>query len=189
MTALAEVTVTAQRLPTDGLSIGGGADIGSSGPSALGGTASTLRGSAPSGSSSSAGIVLPAILAGRAFQSSFNGTFNVASNTTRLFTNIGNTIPDLYEGGVGLLELKNGAYIYNTPQIARQLAFALDAKVPLYLGVSPTGTIARTTLAEVAETGGQAFIYDAEAGTIAGYEGEELSQSLLEFLGLLAVED
>src|ERR1700690_3001659 len=40
-------------------------------------------------------IVWPSIFAGRVFQSAFNSTFNVLSNTTKLFTNVGNTIPDL----------------------------------------------------------------------------------------------
>jgi hypothetical protein len=135
-----------------------------------------------------ASIVWPAIFAGRAYQSAFNSAFNVLSNTTKLVTKLGNTIPDLYQYGNGILELKNGAYIYNSAQINAQLAAAEAEGVPYYLGVSPTSTVAGTTSAAVEATGGEVFVFDAAAGTISSAEGGEVSVELLEFLLLLGEE-
>jgi RHS repeat-associated protein len=132
-----------------------------------------------------ASIVWPAILAGRAYQSAFNGTFNVLSNTTKLFTRFGNTIPDLYKSANGILELKNGAYIYNSAQINAQLAAAEAEGVPYFLGVSPTSTVAGTTSAAVEATGGEVFVFDAAAGTLSSAEGGEVSWALLEFLAII----
>jgi len=136
-----------------------------------------------------ASIVWPAIFAGRAFQSAFNSTFNVLSNTTKLFTSVGNTIPDLYKAGNGILELKNGAYIYNSAQIDAQLAAAELEGVPYYLGVSQTSTVAATTSVAVGETEGEVFVFDAATGTISSYEGGEVSAELLEFLAALLLEE
>jgi hypothetical protein len=135
-----------------------------------------------------ASIVWPAIFAGRAFQSSFNSAFNVLSNTTKLFTKLGNTIPDLYKFGNGVLELKSGAYIANTGNIVPELAAAEAEGAPYYLGVSPTSTVSAPLSAAVEATGGEVFVFDAATGTISSAEGGEVSVELLEFLALLGEE-
>jgi RHS repeat-associated protein len=163
-----------------------------------GDTCPDLISSASSSSSSStvnfmaaqyASIVWPSIFAGRAFQSAFNSKFNVLSNATKLFTNVGNTIPDLYKAGNGILELKNGAYIYNSAQIEAQLAAAELEGVPYYLGVSPTSTVTGTASTAVAATEGEVFVFDAATGTMSSYEGGEVSAELLEFLAALLLEE
>jgi hypothetical protein len=148
-------------------------------------TASASSSSVDFMAAQNASIVWPAIFAGRAYQSAFNGTFNVLSNTTKLFTRFGNTIPDLYKSANGLLELKNGAYIYNSAQINAQLAAAEAEGVPYFLGVSPTSTVAGTTSAAVEATGGEVFVFDAAAGTLSSAEGGEVSLALLEFLAII----
>jgi hypothetical protein len=124
---------------------------------------------------------------GRAFQSSFNSLFNLEENTTKLFTNVGNTVPDLYVEDVALAELKSGAYVYNTAQIEAQIAAATSEGVPYYLIVPPTTEVAGTTSAAVAGTGGQVIIYDATAGTIEAAEGGSVALEFLEFLALAAL--
>ena len=65
--------------------------------------------------------------AGRAFQNMFNAVSGISSNTVKVFTTIGNTVPDGYINNVGLLEIKSGQYVYNSPQILRQLT-AVEAQ-------------------------------------------------------------
>jgi DNA-binding beta-propeller fold protein YncE len=112
----------------------------------------------------------------------------VLSNTTKLFTKLGNTIPDLYPSGSGILELKSGAYIANTGNIVPELAAAEAEGVPLYLGVSPTSTVTAPLGAAVEATGGEVFVFDAATGAVSSAEGGEVSLELLEFLALLGEE-
>ena len=93
------------------------------------------------------------------------------------------------QAGNGILELKNGAYIYNSAQIEAQLAAAELEGVPYYLGVSPTSTVSGPLIDAVAETEGEVFVFDAATGTITSYEGGEVSAELLEFLAALLVEE
>jgi len=132
-----------------------------------------------------ASIVWPAIFSGRAYESAFNGTFNVLSNTTKLFTKLGNTVPDLYRFGNGILELKSGAYIANTGNIVPEIAAAEAEGAPFYLGVSPTSTVSGPLSAAVEATGGEVFVFDAAAGTLSSYTGGEVSLELLEFLAVI----
>jgi hypothetical protein len=133
-----------------------------------------------------AGIVWPAIFAGRAYQSAFNGTFNVLSNTTKF----GRVIPDLV--GNGVLELKAGQYVYNSSQILGEMELATETEVPYFLVVSPQSTIASTTLNSISNLpyGGQALVFDAEAGTVAAYEeGSGVSAAFWEMIAAAMIEE
>jgi hypothetical protein len=138
-----------------------------------------------------ASIVWPAIFAGRAYQSAFNGTFNVASNSARFLTKFGRVIPDLAPSN-GVLELKAGQYVYNSSQILGEMQVATELEVPYFLAVSPQSTIASTTLSSISNLpyGGQALVFDAEVGTISAYEeGSEVSAAFWEMIAAAILEE
>ena len=122
---------------------------------------------------------------GRAFQAAFDRTFSATSNLTKLFTEAGNTVPDLYIEDLGVMEIKAGEYVYMTPQLEAQFAAAQAEEAPWYLVVSPETEVAQTVIDNVALTGGEVAVFDAETGALTALGGGEVSVELLEFLALL----
>jgi len=112
----------------------------------------------------------------------FQGNVTEMPGATENRINLGGTVPDIYEAGEVIVEIKDVQYLYTTSQIELQLAAAEAEGIPLYVVVSPTTTVATTVTEAVALTGGEVAVADVAAGTITGVV---TGADILEILGLL----
>ena len=106
---------------------------------------------------------------GRAFQTSFNQTFNVEESGFKIQTELGNSRPDLISdsGDIMVGEIKSGQYVYMTNQLEVQNAYALANDLPHYVVISPESEVATTVVSATESTGGAVLTFNPATGALA----------------------